>query len=140
PDQSEIGIINVVPTSQSIEKTVTYTANDQVAEIKIIDDTTGNVLNTQSATGKFGTEIQFKQNPDKQVIDLQAQHYELVSDNFNGQKYQADNAKNQFEIHVKHQMMDVQRTDKVTETIHYLGPDGNKLAPDKTQTITFTRH
>ena len=36
--------------------------------------------------------------------------------------------------------MPVSDTDKVTETIHYLGPDGNKLAPDKTQTITFTRH
>lgn len=71
---------------------------------------------------------------------MQAQHYELVSDNFKQQKYQADNAKNQFEIHVRHQMMDVQRTDTVTETIHYLGPDGNKLAPDKTQTITFTQH
>ena len=139
-DTDQVPAVKVNFGDNDITNVVTYTANDQVAEIKIIDDTTGNVLNTQSATGKFGTEIQFKQNPDQQVIDLQAQHYELVSDNFNGQKYQTDNVKNQFEIHVKHQMMDVQRTDKVTETIHYLGPDGNKLAPDKTQTITFTRH
>ena len=139
-DTDQVPAVKVNFGDNDITKVVTYTANDQVAEIKIIDDTTGNVLNTQSATGKFGTEIQFKQNPDQQVIDLQAQHYELVSDNFNGQKYQTDNVKNQFEIHVKHQMMDVQRTDKVTETIHYLGPDGNKLAPDKTQTITFTLH
>ena len=123
-----------------ITKIVTYTANDQTAGIKIIDDTTGKVLNTQSTTGKFGTEIQFKQNPDQQVIDLQAQHYELVSDNFKHQKYQANNAKNQFEIHVKHQMMDVQRTDKVTETVRYQDNHGNMLYPVTTQTKMFTEH
>lgn len=139
-DTDQILAVKVNFGDDDITKVVIYIANDQNAGIKIIDDTTGKVLNTQVANGKFGTEIQFKQDPDQQVIDLQSQHYELVSDNFKHQKYQSDNAKNQFEIHVKHQMMDVQRTDKVTETIHYLGPDGNKLAPDKTQTITFTQH
>ena len=139
-DTDQVPAVKVYFGDDDITKVVTYTANDQTAGIKIIDDTTGKVLNTQLATGKFGTEIQFKQDPDQQVIDLQAQHYELVSDNFKQQTYQADNAKNQFEIHVKHQMMDVQRTDKVTETIHYLGPDGNKLTSDNTQTITFTQH
>ena len=139
-DTDQVPAIKVNFGDNDITKVVTYTANDQVAEIKIIDDTTGNVLNTQSATGKFGTEIQFKQNPDQQVIDLQAQHYELVSDNFNGQKYQADNAKNQFEIHVKHQMMDVQRTDKVTETVRYQDNHGNMLHPASIQTKMFTEH
>ena len=139
-DIDQVPAVKVHFGDDDITKVVTYTANDQTAGINIIDDTTGKVLNTQLATGKFGTEIQFKQDPDQQVIDLQAQHYELVSDNFKHQKYQADNVKNQFEIHVKHQMMDVQRTDKVTETIHYLGPDGNKLASDNTQMITFTQH
>ena len=139
-DTDQVPAVKVDFGDNDITKVVTYTANDQVAEIKIIDDTTGNVLNTQSATGKFGTEIQFKQNPDQQVIDLQAQHYELVSDNFNGQKYQADNAKNQFEIHVKHQMMDVQRTDKVTETVRYQDNHGNMLHPASIQTKMFTEH
>ena len=139
-DTDRVPAVKVNFGDNDITKVVTYTANDQVAEIKIIDDTTGNVLNTQSATGKFGTEIQFKQNPDQQVIDLQAQHYELVSDNFNGQKYQADNAKNQFEIHVKHQLMDVQRTDKVTETVRYQDNHGNMLHPASIQTKMFTEH
>ena len=139
-DTDQVLAVKVNFGDNDITKVVTYTANDQVAGIKIIDDTTGNVLNTQSATGKFGTEIQFKQNPDQQVIDLQAQHYELVSDNFNGQKYQADNAKNQFEIHVKHQMMDVQRTDKVTETVYYQDNHGNMLHPASIQTKMFTEH
>ena len=139
-DIDQVPAVMVSFGDDDIMKVVTYAANDQNAGIKIIDDTTGKVLNTQVANGKFGTEIQFKQNPDQQVIDLQAQHYELVSDNFKHQKYQADNAKNQFEIHVKHQMMDVQRTDKVTETVRYQDNHGNMLHPVTTQTKTFTEH
>ena len=139
-DIDQVPAVKVNFGDDDITKVVTYTANDQNAGIKIIDDTTGKVLNMQMANGKFGTEIQFKQNPDQQVIDLQAQHYELVSDNFKQQTYQADNAKNQFEIHVKHQMMDVQRTDKVTETVRYQDNHGNMLHPVTTQTKTFTEH
>lgn len=139
-DIDQVPTVKVNFGDDDITKVVTYIANDQNAGIKIIDDTTGKVLNMQVANGKFGTEIQFKQDPDQQVIDLQAQHYELVSDNFKHQKYQADNAKNQFEIHVKHQMMDVQRTDKVTETVRYQDNHGNMLHPVTTQTKMFTEH
>ena len=138
-DTDQVPAVKVNFGDDDITKVVTYTANDQTAGIKIIDDTTGKVLNTQSATGKFGTEIQFKQNPDQQVIDLQAQHYELVSDNFKHQAYQSDNAKNQFEIHVRHQTADTQRTDAVTETVHYRDNHGNQLRPDTQATKTFTQ-
>ena len=138
-DTDRVPAVKVNFGDNDIEKVVTYTANDQTAGIKIIDDTTGKVLNTQSATGKFGTEIQFKQNPDQQVIDLQAQHYELVSDNFKHQAYKSDNAQNQFEIHVRHQTADTQRTDAVTETVHYRDNHGNQLRPDTQVTKTFTQ-
>ena len=138
-DTDQVPAVKVNFGDNDIEKVVTYTANDQTAGIKIIDDTTGKVLNTQSATGKFGTEIQFKQNPDQQVIDLQAQHYELVSDNFKHQAYKSDNTQNQFEIHVHHQTADTQRTDAVTETVHYQDNRGNQLRPDTQVTKTFTQ-
>ena len=138
-DTDQVPAVKVNFGDNDIEKVVTYTANDQTAGIKIIDDTTGKVLNTQSATGKFGTEIQFKQNPDQQVIDLQAQHYELVSDNFKHQAYKSDNAQNQFEIHVRHQTADTQRTDAVTETVHYRDNHGNQLRPDTQVTKMFTQ-
>ena len=138
-DTDQVPAVKVNFGDNDIEKVVTYTANDQTAGIKIIDDATGKVLNTQSATGKFGTEIQFKQNPDQQVIDLQAQHYELVSDNFKHQAYKSDNAQNQFEIHVRHQTADTQRTDAVTETVHYRDNHGNQLRPDTQATKTFTQ-
>ena len=138
-DTDQVLAVKVHFGDDDITKVVTYIANDQTAGIKIIDDTTGKVLNTQSATGKFGTEIQFKQNPDQQVIDLQAQHYELVSDNFKHQAYKSDNAQNQFEIHVRHQTVDTQRTDAVTETVHYRDNHGNQLRPDTQVTKTFTQ-
>ena len=138
-DTDQVPAVKVNFGDNGIEKVVTYTANDQTAGIKIIDDTTGKVLNTQSATGKFGTEIQFKQNPDQQVIDLQAQHYELVSDNFKHQAYKSDNAQNQFEIHVRHQTADTQRTDAVTETVHYRDNHGNQLRPNTQATKMFTQ-
>lgn len=139
-DTKSVPAVKVDFGDSDITKVVTYTANDQNAGIKIIDDTTGKVLNIQSAAGKFGTEIQFKQNPDQQVVDLQTQHYELVSDNFKHQKYQSDNAQNQFEIHVQHQMTDAHRTDDVTETVHYQDNHGNTLHPSTVQTKTFTEH
>ena len=123
---------------RDITKIATYTANDQNAGIKIIDDTTGDVLNTQTATGKFGQTIEFKTDPDTQVADLHGQDYELVSDNFSHQKYQSDNTKNQFEIHVRHQTAPVTRTSTVTETVHYRDRNGHQLVPDIHATKTFT--
>lgn len=70
---------------------------------------------------------------------MQAQHYELASDNFKHQAYQSDNTKNQFEIHVRHQTADTQRTDAVTETVHYRDNHGNQLRPDTQVTKTFTQ-
>ena len=138
PDVQSVPAATVKFGDRDITKVVTYTANDQNAGIKIIDDTTGDVLNTQTATGKFGQTIEFKIDPNSQVTDLQGQGYELVSDNFSQQKYQSDNAKNQFEIHVRHQTVPATRTSAVTETVHYQDRNGRQLVPDIHQTKTFT--
>ena len=138
PDVQSVPAATVKFGDRDITKVATYAANDQNAGIKIIDDTTGDVLNTQTATGKFGQTIEFKIDPNSQVTDLQGQGYELVSDNFSQQKYQSDNAKNQFEIHVRHQIAPVTRTSTVTEIVHYHDRNGRQLVPDTHQTKTFT--
>ena len=138
PDVQSVPAATVKFGDRDITKVATYTANDQNAGIKIIDDTTGDVLNTQTATGKFGQTIEFKTDPDTQVTDLHGQGYELVSDNFSHQKYQSDNTKNQFEIHVRHQTVLATRTSTVTETVHYRDRNGNRLVPDTHETKTFT--
>ena len=138
PDVQSVPAATVKFGDRDITKVATYTANDQNAGIKIIDDTTGDVLNTQTATGKFGQTIEFKTDPDTQVADFHGQGYELVSDNFSHQKYQSDNTKNQFEIHVRHQTVPATRTSTVTETVHYRDRNGNRLVPDTHETKTFT--
>ena len=138
PDVQSVPAATVKFGDRDITKVATYTANDQNAGIKIIDDTAGDVLNTQTATGKFGQTIEFKIDPDTQVADLYGQGYELVSDNFSHQKYQSDNTKNQFEIHVRHQTVPATRTSAVTETVHYQDRNGRQLVPDTHETKTFT--
>lgn len=138
PDAQSVPSATVKFGDKDITKVVIYTANDQTAGIEIIDDTTGDVLNTQTVTGKFGQTIEFKIDPDTQVADLHGQGYELVSDNFSHQKYQSDNTKNQFEIHVRHQTVPATRTSTVTETVHYRDRNGNRLVPDTHETKTFT--
>lgn len=141
PDQSEIGAINVVPTSQSIEKTVTYTADAQKLTVNFIDDTTGKTLKTVAKTGYSDEDTGYNTKAD--IQNFVGQHYDLVSDETNGENLvfdHNDGVDQVYDVHLTHHLTPISDHQVVNETIHYLGPDGNKLAPDKTQTITFTRH
>lgn len=118
---------------------VTYSANDQLAGIKYVDDATGKTLDSQAASGKFGTLIEFMTDPSSMIQKFENQGYKLVSSNFNGQSYQAGNAHNQFEVHFKHGTKDVVQTSTVTRTIKYVdGQTGNEIHQPVTQTLTFT--
>ncbi|WP_458367956.1 mucin-binding protein [Limosilactobacillus pontis] len=64
--------------------------------MKYIDDNTGAVLQTDNGTGKYQDPIKFANDVNTQIKDYEGQGYTLVSNNFAGQKYQADNAKNTF--------------------------------------------
>lgn len=118
---------------------VIYTANQQSAEIKYIDDTTGKTLNTASATGLYNSLINFEDDPAQQIAVYQKQHYILVDSDFNGDpKYQADNQKNSFTVHLKHALQDVTETTTKTRTINYLLTNGKSAAQPVEQTVTFT--
>ena len=138
PDVAAIKAITVNFGDQNIEKTVTYTANDQNAKITYIDDTTGTSLKSESANGKFGEVIEFPTDVAKQIKDYEDKGYEKVSDNFAYNKYQADNAKNVFEVHLKHVYTTPEITVRhATWTINYVGTDHNPES--KQQKVTFTR-
>ena len=138
PDVSSIDPIKVNFDDHNIEKTVTYTANDQNAKITYIDDTTGTSLKSESAAGKFGEVIKFPTDVDTQIKDYEDKGYEKVSDNFTYNKYQADNAKNVFEVHLKHGYTTPEITVRhATWTINYVGTDLNPES--KQQKVTFTR-
>ena len=132
--------ITVDHNSSDIHQTVIYVANDQTAKIKYVDDVTGKTLETDSANGKFGDHINFGHDVDTQIKAFEGQGYKFKSNSFNGQKYQADNSKNQFEVHFTHGTQNVSRTNKVTETVKYQFSDGRQAQKDHVQTAEFTQH
>ena len=118
---------------------VIYTANEQTAQIKYVDDTTGKTLNTDHVTGSYNSQIDFKNDPDQQIADYQKQHYILVSNDFqNDPKYQVDNQKNCFTVHLKHDLQNVTKTTTKTRTINYFLANGKSAAKSVEQTVTFT--
>ena len=123
-----------------ITKVVTYKANDQLAGIKYIDDETGKTLDTEAASGKFGTRIEFMHDPSSMIQKFESQGYRLVSNNFDNQAYQANNEQNEFEVHFTHDTQNVVRTDKVTETVKYQFTDGRQAQKAHVQTVEFIQH
>ena len=138
--RTSVDPITVDHNSSDIHQTVIYTANDQTARINYIDDVTGKTLETDSANGKFGDQINFGHDVDTQIKVFEGQGYKFKSNSFNGQKYQADNSQNEFEIHFTHGTQNVSRTNKVTETVKYQFADGRQAQKDHAQTVEFTQH
>ena len=139
PDKASIEAVNVKPGDKNIDITVTYNANAQAAKISYIDDTTGRTLKIDNANGKFNQAINFDNNVDNQIKDYEQQGYVLKSNNFSNQMYQADNAKNAFEVHLVHGTKNVQRTQNITETVQYQMEDGTKAPVTNTQSVDFTQ-
>ncbi|MDO4680162.1 MAG: MucBP domain-containing protein, partial [Aerococcus sp.] len=143
--------------------------NDQKAEVHFIDDVTGKDIHVEHLTGKPGTTSDYTTADkitelEKQGYELVKDNYPadgLVFDN-------DDNADQMIEVHFKHKTVPVtpdkpgepgkpvdpsnpdgpkypDGTDvnslvhKVTQTIHYVDQNGNKLADDVTDEVTFER-
>ena len=138
--RASVDPIIVDHNSSDIHQTVIYVANNQTAKVKYIDDTTGKTLETDSANGKFGDQIDFGHDVDTQIKAFEGQGYKFKSNSFNGQKYQADNSQNEFEVHFTHGKQNVSRTNKVTETVKYQFADGRQAQKDHVQIAEFTQH
>ena len=132
----------VVPTDPGENIKVVYTANAQTATITYIDDDTteNKTLGSDKQNGKFNQVITFEHDPAEVIKGLEEKGYKLVSNNFDNQKYNADNSKNQFEVHFSHQTQNVKRNDTVSQTIHYVYDDGTKAEDDNAQTLSFEQH
>lgn len=142
-DHDYIDALKPTDLVDGAHKTVTYyviyTANQQQAEIKYVDDTTGKTLRTDRTAGAYDSLINFANNPAQQIKTYEGQHYLLVSNDFsNNPKYQADNQQNSFTVHLKHDLQKVTKTTTKTRTINYLLANGNPVAESVKQTVTFT--
>ena len=145
-------IVGYTPDKSSIEKqsfkfgdpdinvTVTYHANAQTAKIIYIDDTTKNNLKNKDTSGKFGQAITFATAPADEIANYKKQGYKLVSNDFNDNKYQADNNKNVFHVHFVHGTQKVSREHSASFTVHYIYKDGRQAKPDHEQALSFTEN
>lgn len=140
PNQATIDEIKVDHNSSDIIINVIYKANNQTAHIKYIDDTTGKTINVDNAIGKFNAPIEFTNNVQAQIKTYGTQGYKLVSNSFNNQKYQANNAQNQFEVHLAHNTINIQRDNTITRTIKYQYSNGKEAANNKVQTVNFAQN
>ena len=140
PDKSSIEKQSFKFGDQDVEVTVTYHANAQTAKIIYIDDTTKNNLDSKNASGKFGQTITFEHDPTTEIANYKKQGYKLVSNDFNDNKYQADDSKNVFYVHFAHDTKKVSRNDDVNMTVHYVMDDGSEAPSDSKQTVSFTEN
>ena len=145
-DKQVVSNKNVAHDADDINVVVTYTADDQKANVTYIDDTTGKTLKTTPLSGKTNAKSGYTTAKDIQAYkDL---GYVLVSDSTNGAEivFDNDDAKDQtFEVHFKHGTTHTSATDEkadqktVTETIHYVYENNQTAQPDYTAAVTFKR-
>ena len=140
----------ITPDDPAKDTTVVYT-KDPVAitgQVKFIDDTTKQIIKTDSLTGNVGDKITY--NSQKQIQKMIQKGYKLVSNSFkDGQEiFKNEPNENIFEIHFEHDTTDVtpDKPGKPGEPINPNDPNGSKwpdgtdsdsLKKTGTQTITY---
>ncbi|WP_285025408.1 mucin-binding protein, partial [Lactobacillus johnsonii] len=140
PDKDKVAGSTVKFGDKDIEVTVTYHNNAQKAVITYVDDVTNKTLASDSQDGKFDYEIIFEHDPAEVIKGLEEKGYKLVSNDFNNNKYQADNSNNVFYVHFVHDTKKVSQEHSASFTVHYIYKDGKQAKPDHEQTISFTEN
>lgn len=130
----------LLPQNRIEKAEIEYTVNPQSAAIVYIDDTADKVLQKVMVEGHYGEAIDFTPAVSSIIDGFTKKGYVLVSNDFNGQKYDSDNDKNIFAVHLKHGTLDTSRSKSISETIHYVYDDGTKAHDDYVVTKTFTNH
>ncbi len=123
--------------SDDIEKTVVYTANQEKAQVRYIDDTTGETLETKELTGDYNTTDAYRTT--ETIKKYTDKNYELVSDNYPADGVTYNTTYQKFEVHLRHKTAPVEETKTVTETIKYVYENGDQAATPKVQKLDFKR-
>lgn len=143
-DQASIPAISVNYGSANITRTVKYSPNTQKASVTYIDDTTGNQLEEKDLSGKSDQDSGYTtQATIKKYTD---QHYVLVSDSTGGNHVvfdHDDKADQKYEVHLRHDIQDVEESRPKTLIVHYVYAAGQaktgKAADDKSDSVVFSR-
>lgn len=130
----------LLPKNISEKVDITYTANPQEAAIVFYDDTADTPLQKNTVRGHYGEAIEFTPKVSDVITEYTKKGYVLVSNEFDNQKYAADDKQNVFVVHLKHGTVDVTRSKAVTETIHYIYDNDSKAHDDYVATKQFVNH
>ena len=126
PDKNAIPKVDNPEIGKDYNTSVVYTRNNEDASITYIDDTTGQVLKSESIKPKFGDTIKFATEPSDYIKQLEAKGYDLVSNDYkDGATASTDVNQNKFTVHVKHHLNKVERAKDVHEHISYNVTDSN---------------
>lgn len=132
-------ITNINENHKNIEKIVVYKANDEKAQVKYFDDTTGRKLGEQFLHGAYGSRDVYRTA--NTIQRYKQMGYELVSDNYpkNGANYSQDKLVRVYEIHLKHKIIEQSEKSTVKEVIHYLYDNGQPAGPIYENELDFKR-
>ncbi|MBX9075174.1 YSIRK-type signal peptide-containing protein [Streptococcus anginosus] len=122
--------------SEDIVETVVYKANQERAQVRYIDDTTGATLEMKELTGDYNTTDSYRTADT--ISHYTSQGYELVSDNYPSTGVIYNETYQKFEVHLKHGTAESQESKKVSLTVRYHGA-GSQTPADNVQTATWTR-
>ncbi|MCH3922094.1 mucin-binding protein [Limosilactobacillus sp.] len=134
PSQTTVAAEEVNGTTADQIVKITYTADELTATITYKDDTTGQILGTETATGKVGQKIDFNNN--QKILDYRNAGYAYRKTDLDGQTYQVNGQKD-FTVHFTHKTETVTKNVTVTRTIRYVYSDRKEAAKDVVQTLTF---
>ncbi|KAF0349279.1 LPXTG cell wall anchor domain-containing protein [Pediococcus pentosaceus] len=132
-------ITNINENHKNIEKIVVYKANDEKAQVKYFDDTTGRKLSEQFLHGAYGSRDVYRTA--NTIQRYKQMGYELVSDNYpkNGANYSQDKLVRVYEIHLKHKIVKQSEKSTLKEVIHYLYNNGHLAKPVYESVLKFSR-
>lgn len=144
---NQVNAATASPAPQTTKQAVVKSDQTQTATASITyydDATQKNIGIVETAQGKVGDEIKFSDSPESMIAFNENRGYKFVSSNYtNGQKYDIDNAKNQFVVHFKSYLEpdpnEKETTWTVKQVIHYQYSDGSIAAPDSVKTLIFKR-
>lgn len=138
PNEQVVESMQASPDT-NIENYVVYSPNKQVINVKFVDDTTGQVLDTITKTGYTDADSGYSTKDD--LNNYFSRGYDLVSDATNGSDLRFDSddfEDNQnYTVHLKHGLSQKEITNQVTRTINYVNNQNQEIAPSVNNVITF---
>ncbi|MFK5676526.1 mucin-binding protein [Ligilactobacillus sp. LYQ60] len=151
PGEETSQAVSVDPTTGDNTQTITYTANQERAQVEYIDGTDNSVMSSVTLSGAYGTTDSY--NPAATIQQYIDKGYKLSSDEFpaSGVVYNYDGTVPVYKIVFEHNTRtdsvgnnpDNVSADELThtvhQTIHYVYSDGSQAASDATNSLTFNR-